>query len=90
MNFDLNSRAKKGYNTSEPVRYVPKNYNRIKEPQKAPALEISEKKEGTLFKNRASVDKRGAGKLREFDDKEHQNSVSHSENCKFLVPLRFN
>lgn len=81
-NFLISSLAKKAYNTSGPVRYIPKNYTQIKKPQKAPALESSEKKEGILFKNRASEGKRGAGKLPKFDDKEHHNSLFHAENSK--------
>ena len=78
MTFNLISRAKKRYNTSGPVRYIPKIYNPIKKPQKTTALKSCEKKEGILFKNRVLKSKRGAHKLPKFEDKESQNSLFSS------------
>jgi len=86
MSFNLISRAKKGYNTSGLVRYIPKLYNPIKNPQKTPALKSCEKKERILFKNIALESKQGAPKLPKFEDKETQNSLFHAKNCKFLEP----
>jgi len=86
MTSNLISRAKKGCNTSGPVRYIAKTYNPIKKPQKAPALESFEKKEGILFKNRALKGKKGALKLPKFEDKESQNILFRAENCKFQEP----
>lgn len=76
--FLVSSLAKKGYNTSGPVRYIPKNHSQIRKPQKVPALDSCEKKEKILFQNSASEGKRVAHKLPEFDDSDQQNSLFHS------------
>ncbi|KAG1326731.1 hypothetical protein COCNU_01G006650 [Cocos nucifera] len=60
--------TKKGYNSSGPVRYVPRDYGQIKKAQKSPPLRSYEKKETNLLKSTASEGGKNAPKTPNFDD----------------------